>query len=64
MIDRVSTGLPPWDAAYYWPPDARSILDVGCNVGAGLARAYELGIHQLHGIEINRHDTGGLTHCR
>jgi SAM-dependent methyltransferase len=49
------TGLPPWDAASYWPRDARSILDVGCNVGAGLVRAYELGIHQLHGIEINRH---------
>ena len=27
----------------------------GCNVGAGLARAYELGIRELHGIEINRH---------
>jgi SAM-dependent methyltransferase len=55
VIDREKTALPPWDAAHYWPPDARSILDVGCNVGAGLARAYELGIHQLHGIEINRH---------
>ena len=53
--DRATTGLPPWDAAHYWPPEARSILDVGCNVGAGLARAYELGIRQLHGIEINRH---------
>jgi SAM-dependent methyltransferase len=53
--DRATRSAPPWDAAHYWPPDAQSILDVGCNVGAGLQRAFESGIRELHGIEINRH---------
>jgi SAM-dependent methyltransferase len=47
--------LPPWDACHYLPSDATSILDVGCNVGAGLERAYRMGISNLYGIEINRH---------
>lgn len=55
MTDRAPRAVPPWDAAHYWPPEAHSILDVGCNVGAGLQRAFESGIRDLHGIEINRH---------
>jgi SAM-dependent methyltransferase len=47
--------LPPWDACHFLPSGATSILDVGCNVGAGLERAYRLGISNLYGIEINRH---------
>jgi SAM-dependent methyltransferase len=55
VSDGLDAGAPPWDAAHYWPPGAQSILDVGCNVGAGLQRAFESGIRNLHGIEINRH---------
>jgi SAM-dependent methyltransferase len=47
--------LPPWDACHFLPSDATSVLDIGCNVGAGLERLYRLGISNLYGIEINRH---------
>ena len=55
MTDGATRQAPPWQESYYWPPDATSILDVGCNVGVGLERAHELGIHNLYGIDINRH---------
>lgn len=47
------SSLPPWHPLHYLPPEAESILDVGCNTGAALAHAHELGIQKLFGIEIN-----------
>jgi SAM-dependent methyltransferase len=55
VTDGTTRHAPPWQESYYWPPDATSILDVGCNVGVGLERAHQLGIHNLYGIDINRH---------
>lgn len=39
----------------YIPSSATSILDVGCDVGTVLRAAYESGIHDLYGIDINPH---------
>jgi SAM-dependent methyltransferase len=47
--------VPPWQAFHYVPATASSILDVGCGSGATLQGAYELGVRDLHGIDINRH---------
>jgi SAM-dependent methyltransferase len=54
VTDGTARHAPPWQESHYWPADATSILDIGCNVGVGLERAHELGIHNLFGIDINR----------
>lgn len=38
---------------YYFQKDMKSILDVGCNVGALLQFAADFGCNNLYGIEIN-----------
>ena len=43
----------PWQPNHYLPKDLNSILDVGCNVGAMLQTASEIGYNELFGIEIN-----------
>jgi SAM-dependent methyltransferase len=43
----------PWQPTYYLQRNMNSILDVGCNVGALLQCAAELGYNELFGIEIN-----------
>lgn len=45
--------LHPSQPIYYLPNKMSSILDVGCNVGALLQCASELGYKELRGIEIN-----------
>jgi SAM-dependent methyltransferase len=47
--------LPAWQPLYYLRGSAKSLLDIGCNVGALLQMAQEQGIPKLSGIEINRH---------
>jgi len=37
----------------FLPPGARTVLDVGCNVGDSLRWAYEQGIERLRGVDIN-----------
>src|SRR5438552_18897425 len=44
---------PSWHALHYLPLDAQAILDIGCGAGEALHRAYELGIPELFGIDIN-----------
>lgn len=45
--------LEPWHTHYSIPTGAASLLDVGCNVGAGLEHAAKVGVERLYGIEIN-----------
>lgn len=44
---------PPWHVLHYLPTSARSVLDIGCNVGESLQWAFELGIPRLYGVDIN-----------
>jgi SAM-dependent methyltransferase len=37
----------------FLPPGARTVLDVGCNVGDSLRWAHEQGIERLRGVDIN-----------
>jgi SAM-dependent methyltransferase len=43
----------PWHPLHYLPKGATAILDIGCNEGAALQYAYELGVSKLFGIDIN-----------
>lgn len=43
----------PWQVSHYLKKDTNSILDVGCNVGALLQSAADLGYKEFFGIEIN-----------
>lgn len=46
--------LPPkWLASHYLPEGARSILDIGCNLGDGLLDAHKQGFTTLMGIDNN-----------
>ncbi len=45
--------LPRHNPLHYFPAQANSLLDIGCNVGAALELARKLGVAKLYGIEIN-----------
>jgi SAM-dependent methyltransferase len=48
------TQVAAWLPEAYFPPDARSVLDVGCNAGDFLVHAHrDLGFRELYGIDIN-----------
>jgi SAM-dependent methyltransferase len=52
--EELGPALPPeWHALHYLPQGAKTILDVGCNVGSALQHAQELGLKRFLGIEIN-----------
>lgn len=44
---------PPWHTVHYLPTGAASVLDIGCNDGASLQWALELGVRRLYGVDIN-----------
>lgn len=46
--------LPPeWHPLHYLPRSSGSLVDIGCNTGAALAYAHELGVEKLYGVDIN-----------
>ncbi len=55
MADAPYAGAAAWlsPALPYVPQTARSLLDVGCDVGTVLAEAHRAGIRELYGIDIN-----------
>ena len=48
--------VPPpksWHPLFFLPENTDSLLDLGCNEGASLEYAHQLGVKKLYGVEIN-----------
>ncbi len=44
----------PYELGFYISPDSTPLLDIGCNTGELMQYALNLGVSEVHGIDINR----------
>ncbi|HXM57706.1 MAG TPA: class I SAM-dependent methyltransferase [Candidatus Dormibacteraeota bacterium] len=60
IVERLSTSGERWDLHCAMPPDARSLLDVGCGTGNGFANLRQRGVRVV-GVD---HDAGVVAEAR